>query len=136
MADISPVTRGRRKPTGGGRETTVWYLVRISGVALFVLALSHYIIQHFIFDPSQQTAEWIATHRWNQLIWRASDWALLMVVLLHSALGIRTVVRDYVHGPRARIDHVVGALPADRAAVRAGHHRGRHAPAPRGHLSG
>jgi succinate dehydrogenase / fumarate reductase, membrane anchor subunit len=103
MAEISPVSRGRRKPTGSGRETTVWYLVRISGVALFVLALSHYIIQHFIFDPSQQTSEWIATHRWNQLIWRASDWALLMAVLLHSALGVRTVVRDYVHGPRARI---------------------------------
>jgi len=103
MADISPVTRGRVKPQGSGRETTIWYLVRISGVALFVLALSHYIIQHFIFDPSQQTSEWIATHRWNQLIWRASDWALLMVVLLHSALGVRTVVRDYVHGPRARI---------------------------------
>ena len=58
MADISPVTRGRVKPQGSGRETTIWYLVRISGVALFVLALSHYIIQHFIFDPSQQTSEW------------------------------------------------------------------------------
>ena len=45
--------------------------MRITGVALFVLALSHYIIQHFIFDPSQQTAEWIAQHRWNQLLWRA-----------------------------------------------------------------
>ncbi len=103
MAEISPVSRGRVKPQGSGRETLVWYLVRISGVALFVLALSHFIIQHFIFDPSQQTSEWIATHRWNQLIWRASDWALLMVVLLHSALGVRTVIRDYVHGPRARI---------------------------------
>jgi succinate dehydrogenase / fumarate reductase membrane anchor subunit len=103
MADISPVTRGRSKPTGSEHETRIWYLVRISGVALFVLALSHYIIQHFIFDPSQQTAEWIATHRWNQLIWRASDWALLMTVLLHSTLGVRTVIRDHVHGPRGRL---------------------------------
>ena len=103
MADISPVSRGRAKPQGGGRETTVWYLVRISGVALFVLALSHYIIQHFIFDPSQQTAEWIATNRWNQLIWRVSDWALLMAVLLHSSLGVRTVILDHLHGPRGRI---------------------------------
>ena len=54
-------------------------------------------------DPSEQTAEWIATHRWNQLIWRAVDWALLMAVLIHSALGMRTVILDYVHGPRARI---------------------------------
>ncbi|MBX3030816.1 MAG: succinate dehydrogenase [Chloroflexi bacterium] len=103
MADISPITRGRRKPTGSGREVTIWYLMRISGVALFVLALSHYIIQHFIFDPSEQTAEWIATHRWNQLIWRVTDWALLMAVLVHSFLGMRTVVLDMVKGPRARI---------------------------------
>ena len=103
MPEISPVTRSRSKPAGSGRETTIWYLVRISGVALFVLALSHFIIQHFVFDPSEQTAEWIATHRWNQLIWRAVDWALLMTVLIHSALGVRTVVLDYVHGPRARI---------------------------------
>ncbi len=103
MADISPVSRGRAKPTGSERETRIWYLVRISGVALFVLALSHYIIQHFIFDPSQQTSEWIASHRWNQLIWRASDWALLMAVLLHSSLGVRTVLLDHIHGPRGRI---------------------------------
>jgi succinate dehydrogenase membrane anchor subunit len=103
MAEISPVTRGRSRPTGSGRETMIWYLVRISGVALFVLALSHFIIQHFIFDPSVQTADWIATHRWNQLIWRAVDWALLMAVLIHSALGMRTVILDYVHGTRGRL---------------------------------
>ena len=103
MSEISPISRARTRPTGGGREAVIWYLMRITGVALFVLALSHFIIQHFIFDPSEQTAEWIATHRWNQLIWRAADWALLMVVLIHSFLGVRTVVIDHVGRPRARI---------------------------------
>jgi succinate dehydrogenase / fumarate reductase membrane anchor subunit len=103
MTDISPISKARTRPTGGGRETVIWYLMRITGVALFVLALSHFVIQHFIFDPSEQTSEWIATHRWNQLIWRAADWALLMVVLLHSFLGVRTVVIDHVARPRARI---------------------------------
>ena len=103
MAEISPISKARTRPTGGGRETVIWYVMRITGVALFVLALSHFVIQHFIFDPSEQTAEWIATHRWNQLIWRAADWALLMVVLIHSFLGVRTVVIDHVSRPRARI---------------------------------
>jgi succinate dehydrogenase / fumarate reductase membrane anchor subunit len=103
MAEISPITKARTRPTGGGRETAIWYLMRITGVLLFVLALSHFIIQHFIFDPSEQTAEWIATHRWNQLIWRAADWALLMAVLLHSFLGVRIVVSDHVSRPRLRI---------------------------------
>ena len=103
MAEISPISKARTRPTGGGRETVIWYVMRITGVALFVLALSHFVIQHFIFDPSEQTAEWIATHRWNQLIWRAADWALLMVVLIHSFLGVRTAVIDHVSRPRARI---------------------------------
>ena len=103
MAEISPISKARTRPTGGGRETVIWYVMRITGVALFVLALSHFVIQHFIFDPSEQTAEWIATHRWNQLLWRAADWALLMVVLIHSFLGVRTVVIDHVSRPRARI---------------------------------
>jgi succinate dehydrogenase / fumarate reductase membrane anchor subunit len=103
MSEISPVSKARTRPTGGGRETVIWYVMRITGVALFVLALSHFVIQHFVFDPSEQTAEWIATHRWNQLIWRATDWALLMVVLIHSFLGVRTVVIDHVARPRARI---------------------------------
>jgi len=103
VSQISPITKARTRPTGGGRETVIWYLMRISGVALFVLALSHFVIQHFIFDPSEQTADWIATHRWNQLIWRAADWALLMVVLLHSFLGVRTVVIDHMSRPRARV---------------------------------
>ncbi|MFN8519099.1 MAG: succinate dehydrogenase [Chloroflexota bacterium] len=103
MSQVSPISKASRKPTGGGRETVLWYLMRITGVALFVLALSHFVIQHFIFDPSEQTSEWIATHRWNQLIWRAADWALLMVVLIHSFLGVRTVVMDHVARPRARI---------------------------------
>ena len=67
-----------------------------------MLALSHFSILHFIYDPAQQNAELIATHRWNQFFWRAIDWALLMLVLFHSFLGMRTVFQDYVRGPARR----------------------------------
>jgi succinate dehydrogenase / fumarate reductase, membrane anchor subunit len=79
----------------------IWYLMRITGVALFVLALAHFSILHFIWDPAEQTAEFIATERWNQLFWRGFDWLLLMTVLFHGFLGMRTVVNDYIHGIRA-----------------------------------
>lgn len=77
--------------------------MRLTGVALFVLALAHFSILHFLFDPAEQTAEFIANQRWNQLFWRAFDWLLLMTVLFHGFLGMRTVVSDYVHAPRARV---------------------------------
>jgi succinate dehydrogenase / fumarate reductase membrane anchor subunit len=97
------VTRGRKRPVGSRREATVWYLMRVTGIALFVLALAHFSILHFIYDPADQTAAFITDQRWNQLFWRAFDWTLLMLVLFHSFMGMRTVLLDYLHWPRLRM---------------------------------
>ena len=99
---ISPITRGRAKPTGNRVEILAWYAMRISGAALFVLALSHFSITHFIFDPADQDAQWIAQNRWSEMFWRSFDWLMLMSVLIHSFLGMRTVIGDHVRAPRAR----------------------------------
>jgi len=102
VVTVSPISRGRMRPKGSRRELTYWYLMRVTGVALFVLALAHFSILHFIWDPAEQTAEFIATERWNQIFWRGFDWLLLMSVLFHGFIGMRTVVRDYIHRPRLR----------------------------------
>ena len=99
---VSPVSRGRMRPKGSRRELFAWYVMRVTGVALFVLALAHFSILHFIWDPAEQTAEFIATQRWNEIFWRGFDWLLLMTVLFHGFLGMRTVVQDYVRGPKKR----------------------------------
>ena len=99
---VSPVSRGRARPRGARRELIVWYVMRVSGVTLFVLALAHFSILHFIWDPAEQTADFIANQRWNQLFWRGFDWLLLMNVLFHGFLGVRTVVLDYVRRPQWR----------------------------------
>ncbi len=72
--------------------------MRLTGVALFVLALTHFLILHLLSDPADQNANWITTMRWNSLFWRAFDWLLLMMVLFHAFLGVRTVVADYSRG--------------------------------------
>jgi succinate dehydrogenase / fumarate reductase membrane anchor subunit len=99
---VSRITRARARPSGSRKELVIWYLMRITGLALFVLALAHFSILHFIYDPADQTADFIATQRWNQFFWRAIDWALLMMVLFHSFLGMRVVFQDYIRRPRAR----------------------------------
>ena len=93
---VSPVSRGRMRPRGSRKELAIWYLIRVTGVALFVLALAHFSILHFIWDPAEQTSEFIANERWNQIFWRGFDWLLLMTVLFHGFLGVRTVIIDYV----------------------------------------
>ncbi len=89
--------------------------MRVTAVALFVLALAHFSILHFIWDPASQTAQFIADERWNSIFWRGFDWLLLTTVLLHAFLGVRTVVLDYVHSPAWRTGtlwllYVIGLL--------------------------
>ena len=89
---------GRRRPSGGGFELFVWYLMRLTGLGLFVLALAHFLILHVLYDPSQEDSTFITQVRWSSLFWRVMDWSLLMLVLFHAFLGVRTVIADYVKG--------------------------------------
>ena len=89
---------GRPRPHSGGFELAAWYFMRLSGVALLVLALTHFSLQHFVTDPKDQTSQWIFDQRWNSLFWRGFDWLLLMMVVFHSFAGMRTVTMDYVRG--------------------------------------
>lgn len=89
---------GRIKPQGSGFEVASWYLMRLSGLGLFVLVLTHYLILHVIHEPAAQDADFITQMRWSNQFWRAFDWLMLMLVLFHSFVGMRTVVIDYVRG--------------------------------------
>ena len=88
---------GRARPQGSGWELAVWYLMRLTGLGLFVLALAHYLITHFISDPAIQNADWI-TARWGNIAWRTTDWLMLSFVVFHATMGMRTVVQDYTSG--------------------------------------
>ena len=89
---------GRPRPLSGGFELAAWYYMRLSGVALFVLALTHFSVQHFLSDPKDQTASWIFADAWNNALRRGLDWLMLVFVLSHAFLGVRTVTMDYVKG--------------------------------------
>jgi succinate dehydrogenase / fumarate reductase, membrane anchor subunit len=89
---------GRTKPQGSGFELAVWYLMRLSGIGLFVLVLSHYLILHVLYDPAEQTASWIAEFRWSSTFWRAFDWLMLTLVLFHAFMGMRVVIGDLTKG--------------------------------------
>ena len=95
---IRTTRAGRARPQGSGFELAVWYLMRLTGLGLFVLALSHFSITHFVFDPASQTSQWIVDTRWGNILWRTVDWLMLSLVIFHSFMGVRTVLQDYTHG--------------------------------------
>ena len=72
--------------------------MRLSGLGLFVLVLSHYLILHVLYDPAEQDASWIADIRWSSTFWRAFDWLMLTLVLFHAFMGMRVVISDYTGG--------------------------------------
>ena len=120
------VTRsGRAKPQGSGWELAIWYLMRLTGIGLFVTALSHYIIVHFVYDPAIQDAVWV-TARWASIAQRTIDWLMLTFVLFHAFMGVRTVIGDYTSGGRADLPDDA-AVPHRHRPVLHGHH-GRHDP--------
>ncbi len=86
------------RPMAGGFELAVWYLMRLTALALFVLVLAHFTIVHFIYDPAIQNANWIAA-RWSGAAWRTVDWLMLAAVTFHAFMGMRTVIHDYTKGP-------------------------------------
>ena len=90
---------GRPRPQSGGFELAAWYYMRLSGVGLFVLALTHFSVMHFLFDPAQEKSGFISA-RWDDIAIRSFDWLFLIVVLSHAFLGIRTVTMDYLQGGR------------------------------------
>jgi succinate dehydrogenase / fumarate reductase, membrane anchor subunit len=88
---------GSRAKPGGGFELAVWYLMRLTGLGLFVLALSHFLITHVLYDPADQNASWI-DERWANLGVRTADWLMLAFVCFHAFMGLRTIVQDYTRG--------------------------------------
>ena len=97
MADRT--TRASRvRPSSGGWELAIWYLMRLTGLGLFVTALAHFIIVHFLYDPKDQTAQWILDERWGSIAWRTADWLMLAFVVFHAFMGMRTVIGDYTKG--------------------------------------
>jgi succinate dehydrogenase / fumarate reductase membrane anchor subunit len=104
---------GRPRPQSGGFELAAWYYMRLSGVALFVLALTHFSVMHFLFDPAQEKSGFISA-RWDDIAIRSFDWLFLIVVLSHAFLGIRTVTMDYLRGGRRTLAlmalSIVGAV--------------------------
>jgi succinate dehydrogenase hydrophobic anchor subunit len=95
---MARITRsGTARPQGGGWELAIWYGMRLTGLGLFVTALAHFTITHFLSDPSIQNVTWI-TDRWGSVAWRTVDWLMLTFVTFHAFMGMRTVIQDYTKG--------------------------------------
>ena len=109
MAAAPTTDRGTRAATRGALtrkpkanfETWSWYFMRISGLILIFLALTHFAITHIVNDVVETDAEFVG-ERWDNPLWRLFDWALLVLALIHGLNGVRWSIDDYVKSPARR----------------------------------
>jgi succinate dehydrogenase / fumarate reductase membrane anchor subunit len=82
--------------------------MRVSGLVLVFLALTHFAITHIINDVVETDAEFVA-ERWDNPLWRLFDWTLLALALAHGLNGLRWIIDDYVrsNGRRALVKSVL-----------------------------
>ncbi len=108
----NPSRAARPKPEASGRERFWWYFMRLSGLALVLLALGHMFIMHVLVQLTGDEINFaFVQSRWGSPFWRIYDFALLVLAFLHGVNGARVVIGDYVTHRTAR-SLVIGVLLA------------------------
>ena len=92
-----------RKVARRGRplESYLWFFMRLSGVALLLLAVGHMVMQHITHDVHDASWQWVIESRWALTWIRVWDFLLLGLAFIHGLNGFHTVMVDYVHNPTA-----------------------------------
>jgi succinate dehydrogenase / fumarate reductase membrane anchor subunit len=92
-----------RKVARRGRpwESYLWLFMRLSGVALLLLAVGHMLMQHITHDVHDASLQWVLDTRWSLVSIRVWDFLLLGLAFIHGLNGFHTVMVDYVHNSTA-----------------------------------
>lgn len=82
-------------------ERYFWLFMRLSGVAMLILAVGHMLIQHVLNSSANLTLQFVAA-QWSSWGWKAFDILLLWMAIPHGIRGLFNILSDYVHNPGAR----------------------------------
>ncbi|CAN5688438.1 succinate dehydrogenase hydrophobic membrane anchor subunit [soil metagenome] len=108
MATVEDIYRKHKpKAFSPGRrpsstEVWWWFFMRISGVILLFLVLIHLYVMHLVGSGVERVGFDFVAERWANVGWRAFDWVLLVLALLHGVNGLRIIIDDYIRSPGAR----------------------------------
>ena len=108
----NPSRAARPRPEASGRERFWWYFMRLSGLALVILALGHMFIMHVLVEITGGEIDFaFVQSRWGTPFWRIYDLLLLLLAFIHGVNGARIVIGDYVTNRTGR-SLVIGILLA------------------------
>ena len=106
----NPSRAARPMPEASGRERFWWWFMRLSGLALVILALGHMFIMHVLVQMTGGEIDFaFVQSRWGTPFWRIYDLLLLVLAFLHGTNGARIVISDYVTNRTGR-SLIIGLL--------------------------
>ena len=91
----------RRVQVARNRDRYVWLFMRLSGVAMLILAVGHMVIQHVLNSSANLTLAFVAV-QWSSWGWKVFDILLLWMAIPHGINGLYNILSDYVHNAGAR----------------------------------
>jgi succinate dehydrogenase / fumarate reductase membrane anchor subunit len=98
---------GGRRSRRGGFELYAWVFMRVSGVLLVLLVLSHFAIMHVVDGGISRVNFAFVSGRWSNPFWRVYDFAMLTLALLHGGNGARVIIDDYARSGARRLTYQV-----------------------------
>jgi succinate dehydrogenase membrane anchor subunit len=110
MTTATPQITRRKVQVKYNFERYAFLFMRMSGLALLILAVGHMGIQHVLNSSGNLTLAFVA-EQWNTWGWKAYDIFLLLFAIPHGVNGLRNVLEDYIHNPRLlKIINIVLAI--------------------------
>ncbi|MCB8983053.1 MAG: succinate dehydrogenase [Ardenticatenaceae bacterium] len=97
-ANVTGMTH-RKVQVQSNFQRWAFLFMRVSGLALLILAVGHMMIQHVLNSSSNLSIQFVAA-QWNSWGWKVFDMLLLAFALTHGMNGFRNVLEDYIHNPQ------------------------------------
>lgn len=99
LSEQSTITR-RPVQIQSNFERRAYTFMRLSGIALLILAVGHMLIQHVLNSTANLTIQFVAL-QWQNWGWKVFDILLLAFAIPHGINGLRNVLEDYIHNETA-----------------------------------
>ncbi len=101
--DLSaPRSGAKRSGQRSNFELYSWLFMRISGIVLVVLILSHLVIMNLLDGGVQRINFAFVAGRWSSPFWQIWDLTMLWLAMLHGTNGMRTIINDYAERDQTR----------------------------------
>jgi succinate dehydrogenase / fumarate reductase membrane anchor subunit len=93
----------RTKSTRSNYELYSWVFMRMSGVLLVVLVLTHLFVNLVVGDGINALDFAFVAGKWASPFWQVWDLVMLWLAMLHGTNGVRTVINDYAERDSTRL---------------------------------